>query len=228
MVARKLQSASLHFTSYVTVPYHTRLHMIHGKRHEDIPQSNSKVLRAEEFGVLNDYAGNGHCFVETRCSTATTSQVSRTLNWQTNFGHQLCTRRTHSSLNFGHCRAQFAVSIYEMALQHPREVLPADAPPGVPAGPAVAPAAGLAGAAALGRPTTCRELLNDESNSPPAHERLANYLRGYCFEGVAPIPTPAALRDQTVTLSDRKPMTFLSLVSGLGGVPEVTVLHRLM
>ena len=78
-----------------------------------------------------------------------------------------------------------------------------------------------------GQPTTYRELLNDEANSP-AHERLANYLQGYRFDGGAPIPVPAALRDQTVVLSDRQPMTFLCLVAGPGGVPEVNILHRMM
>jgi hypothetical protein len=42
------------------------------------------------------------------------------------------------------------------------------------------------------------------------------------------IPAPAILRDQTVTLSDRQPMTFLCLAPGPSGAPEVAVLHRLM
>jgi hypothetical protein len=75
-------------------------------------------------------------------------------------------------------------------------------------------------------PSTYRELLNDEANSPlPA--RMANYLQGYRFEGGG-IPTPAVLRDQTVTLSDRQPMAFLCLVQGASGTPEVTILHRHM
>lgn len=42
------------------------------------------------------------------------------------------------------------------------------------------------------------------------------------------MPTPAALRDQTVILSDRQPMAFLGLVTGVGGALEVVVVHRLM
>ena len=50
-------------------------------------------------------------------------------------------------------------------------------------------------------------------------------MQGYRFDGG---PTPAALRDQTVHMSDRQPMAFLCLVTGAGGVNEVGVLHRLM
>ena len=99
----------------------------------------------------------------------------------------------------------------------------AGAPPVVPAVP-VAPAV-----AAMPLPppvSSYRELLNDESNSP-AHDRLANYLHGYRFTGGG-IPAPAALRDQTVVLTDRQPMTFLCLVQGPSGNPEVSILHRLM
>ena len=91
--------------------------------------------------------------------------------------------------------------------------------PHAPEVPAFAPPVAL--------PTTYRELLSDESNSP-ARDRLASYLHGYRFEGAAPLPVPAALKDQTVVLSDRQPMTFLCLVVGPGGTPEVSVLHRMM
>ena len=107
-----------------------------------------------------------------------------------------------------------------MALPHPV------VPPGGPPEPPAAPQAGAAAAAPV-RPRTYRELLNDEANGPPP-ERIANFLAGYRFEGVGGIPTPATLRDLTITLSDRQPVTFLCLVPGPGNAPEVTVLHRLM
>ena len=57
---------------------------------------------------------------------------------------------------------------------------------------------------------------------------MAGYLGGYRFTGEGEIRTPAQLRDQTVNLTDRAPMSFLCLVSGQDGVPEVSVVHRLL
>ena len=76
------------------------------------------------------------------------------------------------------------------------------------------------------RPNTYRELLSNEALSP-ARERLASYFQGYRFEGGA-LPVPTALREQTVVLSDRQPLTFLRLVAGHTGFPEVSILHRMM
>ena len=101
-------------------------------------------------------------------------------------------------------------------------------PVGPPQGPS-APGAG-AGAAAppvMAPPRTYRELFLDESNSP-SPDRLANYLQGYRFDGAGDVPVPGTLRDQTVTLSDRQPMAFLSLATGPSGALEVTIVHRLM
>jgi hypothetical protein len=97
---------------------------------------------------------------------------------------------------------------------------------GVP-DPPVAPAApGGPPAAAVVRPSTYRELLSNEVYSP-ARERLVSYFQGYRFEGGA-LPVPTALREQTVVLSDRQPMTFLCLVAGHTGFPEVSILHHMM
>lgn len=75
-----------------------------------------------------------------------------------------------------------------------------------------------------GPPKTYREMSNDETNSP-APERVQNYLQGYRFAdgGAGPVPVPAILRDQTATLSDRQPMAFLCLVTGVGGAHEVAI-----
>ena len=90
-----------------------------------------------------------------------------------------------------------------------------------PGGPGVAPPAVVP-------PRTYRELLSNEANSPPPN-RLGNYLEGYRFDRDDDIPTPATLRDQTVTLSDRQPMAFLSLVTSTGGDgTEVAIVHRLL
>ena len=72
-------------------------------------------------------------------------------------------------------------------------------------------------------------MFSDASNSL-APDRVQVYLHGYRFAdgGVGPVPTPAALRDQTVILSDRQPLAFLCLVTGVGGALEVAVVHRLM
>jgi hypothetical protein len=107
-----------------------------------------------------------------------------------------------------------------MALPVPLEAALEGALPVPPGAPHVA------APIAAHQPSTYCELLNDEANSP-APGRLVNYLQGYRFEGGG-IPTPAALRDQTVTLSDRQPMTFMCLIQGASGTPEVTILHRLM
>jgi hypothetical protein len=55
---------------------------------------------------------------------------------------------------------------------------------------------------------------------------LVRILPIYCFldpAGGAAIPTPA-LRDQTNASSDRQPMAFLRLVTGVGGLYEVVIL----
>ena len=51
---------------------------------------------------------------------------------------------------------------------------------------------------------------------------------GYRFAGEGDIPTSAQLRDQTIALSDRQPMAFLSLSNGPDGSPEVAVVHRVL
>ena len=78
-------------------------------------------------------------------------------------------------------------------------------------------------------PTSYREFYSDATNSP-AHDRVAAYLAGYRFvdTGAGAVPAPATLRDQTVALTDRQPMAFLALVTGQDGIPEVTILHRLL
>ena len=78
---------------------------------------------------------------------------------------------------------------------------------------------------------TYRELYGDDMNNPPA-DRVAQYFSGYRFtaepDGAA-VPTPAALlRDQTITLSDCRPMALLVLVTDQGGRYKVVVLHRMM
>ena len=67
----------------------------------------------------------------------------------------------------------------------------------------------------------------------PPIERVAQYLSGYRFAdngGGGGVPTPATLRDQTTTLSDRQPLTFLCLLPtvGEGGAGEVTIVHRFL
>lgn len=80
--------------------------------------------------------------------------------------------------------------------------------------------------AAVHRPTTYRELLGDETLSP-TRDRLANYFQGYRYEGGV-LPVPTVLREQTVVISDRQPMTFLCLVAGHNGFPEIAIMHRMM
>ena len=98
--------------------------------------------------------------------------------------------------------------------------------------PAAAAAAGIADVGApppVARPLprTYRELYADAANNP-APERVMGYLAGYRFAGDGEIPTPAQLRDQTVTLSDNQAIAFLCLVTGQDDAPEVTVVHRLL
>jgi hypothetical protein len=92
--------------------------------------------------------------------------------------------------------------------------------PGAPVAPADPPPA------AIHRPTTYRELLSNEALSP-MRDRLANYFQGYRFEG-GMLPVPTVLREQTIVMSDRQPMTFLCLVVGHNGFPEIAVMHRMM
>ena len=101
--------------------------------------------------------------------------------------------------------------------------VPPEAPPG--AAPE-APVAHQAAPDPRGLPRNYRDLLRDETNGP-RRDRLASYLHGYRFEGGG-LPAPTALREQTVVLSDRQPMTFLCLITGAHGAPEVSVLHRMM
>ena len=74
---------------------------------------------------------------------------------------------------------------------------------------------------------TYREYNSDARNGP-APDRVRHFLGGYHFNdiGGGGVPTPAALRDQTVTLSD-----FLSLIAELGlediQVTRCDLLHNL-
>ena len=78
-------------------------------------------------------------------------------------------------------------------------------------------------------PRTYRELYSDAANNPRL-DRTAEFLSGYRFTDIAGgiVPTPATLRDQTITLSDRQPMAFLALVTGQDGAYEVVVIHRML
>lgn len=76
-------------------------------------------------------------------------------------------------------------------------------------------------------PRTYRELYADAANNP-APDRTAGYLAGYRFAGEGVIPVPIQLRDQTVAMSDRQPMAFLCMINGLDGLPEVSIVHRLL
>ena len=105
-----------------------------------------------------------------------------------------------------------------MAHPVPPEAPPLGGAPEVPAAPGLPAPRGL--------PRNYRELLSDEANAPP-RDRLANYLNGYRFEGGG-LAAPTTLREQTVVLSDRQPITFLCLTVGAHGIPEVSILHRLM
>ncbi|KAI2496038.1 hypothetical protein MHU86_18459 [Fragilaria crotonensis] len=111
---------------------------------------------------------------------------------------------------FGDAGAQVA----EQAPGPPPVVPPAMNPvgPALPAGPAA---------------RTYRQYYSERGHNPPP-ERIAGYLAGYRFAdgGGGIVPTPAALRDQTVTHSDRQSMTFLSLIPGTEGPGEVAIVHR--
>ena len=78
-------------------------------------------------------------------------------------------------------------------------------------------------------PRTYRELYASAANNPTP-ERTARYLAGYRFTdpGAGGVPTPAVLRDQTISLSDRQPVAFLALVMGQDGGYEIVILHRLI
>ena len=102
-------------------------------------------------------------------------------------------------------------------------ILPeAGAPYGAAAVPAAPPIIALP-------PRSYRELYSDASNNPRL-DRTAEYLLGYRFTdaGGGGVPTPAALLDQTIALSDRQSMAFLALVTGPDGTNEVVILHRLL
>lgn len=88
------------------------------------------------------------------------------------------------------------------------------------AAPGIVPHAGPAA-------RTYREYYLERGHVPPP-ERVAGYLAGYRFTeaGGVGVPTPAVLRDQTVTLSDRQSMAFLCLVTGVDGTGEVAIIHR--
>ena len=76
--------------------------------------------------------------------------------------------------------------------------------------------------------STYREYYWARGLAPPL-DRMANFLGGYRFTdpGGGGIPTTAALRDQTVSLSDRQSLTFLCMLpGGEGSSGEVTVVHR--
>ena len=78
-------------------------------------------------------------------------------------------------------------------------------------------------------PTTYREVFADGTRDI-VFGHPAEYLAGYRFVdgGGQPVPTPAALRDQTVLLCDRQPMAFLCMVARLDDAVEVKILHRFM
>ena len=74
----------------------------------------------------------------------------------------------------------------------------------MPLGPAVPEAPGKV-LPAPPPPRSYREIYSDAASNPTL-ARTAGYLSGYRFSDVAGgagVPTPAALRDQTTTLSDR-------------------------
>lgn len=77
---------------------------------------------------------------------------------------------------------------------------------------------------------TYREYYSYARNGP-APDRVRGFLGGYRFNDVGGggVPTPATLRDQTVTLSDRQSLTFLCLIPGVDGAGgEVAVVHRVI
>ena len=74
---------------------------------------------------------------------------------------------------------------------------------------------------------TYREYYLEQSRFPPAN-RVAAYLASYRYTDAcgAGFPTPAALRDQTVALSNRHPLAFLYLTPGVDGTNKVAIVHR--
>ena len=72
-------------------------------------------------------------------------------------------------------------------------------PPEAPAAPVPPPAAPV-----IALPRNYREMFSDAVHSP-APDRTREYLQGYRFTdgGLGPLPTPATMRDQTVTLCNR-------------------------
>lgn len=116
-----------------------------------------------------------------------------------------------------------------MAQLNAGEIRLAEQPPvAIPAGEAVPDLlVGAGGVVPAAGACNYREYYSERGHSPPP-ERIAGYLAGYRFldGGGGIVPTPAALRDQTVTLSDRQPMTFLCLITGADGTGEVSILHR--
>ena len=105
----------------------------------------------------------------------------------------------------------------------------------IPVGEPVAAVPGGGGAApppvTIAEARTYREYYWARGLTPPL-DQVAQYLSGYRFNdnggGGGGIPTPATLRDQTTTLSDRQPLTFLCLLpaAGEGTSGEVTIVHR--
>ena len=88
-----------------------------------------------------------------------------------------------------------------------------------------APAAPAAPVVLVGAPRSYRELLSDEARSPNRN-RLGSYLQRHRFEGgVGILPQPTVLCEQTVLFCDRQPMSFLALVAGPSGFPELSVLN---
>jgi hypothetical protein len=92
------------------------------------------------------------------------------------------------------------------------------APPVAGGAPVVAPVAepGIP-PVAVAASRTYREYYLERGNVPTP-DRVAGYLAGYSFTdaGGAGVPTPANLRDLTVTLSDRQSMARVRLVFGAG------------
>ena len=62
----------------------------------------------------------------------------------------------------------------------------------------------------------------------PTPARLVSSYRYTDVEGGAAVPTPEALREQTLAISDRQPLAFLCLLRKPEGGVEVRILHRLM
>lgn len=82
----------------------------------------------------------------------------------------------------------------------------------------------------LAPPQNYRQLLSDARNrggDPPEAALLASYRYNAAPDGGA-VPTPAALLQQTLTLSERHPVAFLCMVTGRNGDAVVRVLHRMM